>query len=451
MQKILVIDDERGIRESLTLILQMEGYGVDSAEDARAAIDLIASGKLYDFIICDIKLPGMSGIEFLQQPECRDIDSIVIMISAYGSIESSIEAIKRGAADYINKPINSEELILRMHMARERHRLRAANSYLRKELGTENTFTDIVHSSRAIDEVIELSSKASRFKTTVLITGESGTGKELVAKAIHNQSDRKDANFVAVNCAAIPEPLMESELFGYAKGAFTGANSSKRGLIEEAHGGTLFLDEIGEFPQVLQPKLLRVLQEEEIRRLGDNKLINIDVRVITATSRDLRQDVTSGRFRDDLFYRLNVFPIFIPPLRERKEDIPLLVGHFIDKYRRQINPRIRHVSPEAMAELTRYEWPGNVRELENIIERAMILSDSDIIQKVEPAGSRPPNSTELQGLLNNFSFDEAKQMVENAFIDRALSETGGNRTRAAKTLGISRRSLLYKLKQKEES
>lgn len=451
MQKILVIDDERGIRESLTLIFQMEGYGVDSVGDAKTAIDLIASGIPYDFIICDIKLPGMSGIEFLEELARRDIASIVIMISAYGSIENSIEAIKKGAADYINKPINSEELVLRMHMARERQQLRATNRYLRKELGAENTFTDIAYTSKIMEEVIDLSSKASRFKTTVLITGESGTGKELVAKAIHNQSDRKDAPFVAVNCAAIPEPLMESELFGYAKGAFTGASSSKRGLIEEAHGGTLFLDEIGEFPQILQPKLLRVLQEGEIRRLGDNKLIKIDVRVIAATSRDLGQDVLNGRFRDDLFYRLNVFPIFIPPLRERKGDIPLLVGHFISKHAHQINPRIRDVSPEVMAELTNYEWPGNVRELENIIERAMIITDSDIIQEVEPGGNKPGNSTQLNGLLNNFSFDEAKQMVENAFIDKALSDSGGNRTKAAKILGISRRSLLYKLKQKEES
>ncbi len=451
MQKILVIDDERGIRESLSLILRMEGYEVETVENAQTALGLIDSDRIYDFIICDIKLPGMSGIEFLGEMQNRDLASLIIMISAYGTVETSIEAIKRGAADYINKPINSEELILRMHMAQERQRLRAKNMYLRKELGAGDEFNDIVYSSEIMNGVIKLSEKASQFKTTVLITGDSGTGKELIAKAIHNAGSRKDSHFIAVNCAAIPESLLESELFGYIKGAFTGAHNSKRGLIEEAHGGTLFLDEIGEFPPALQPKLLRVLQEEEIRRLGDTRLTKIDVRIIAATSRDLERDVKDGRFRDDLFYRLNVFPIHIPPLRERKEDIPVLVRHFIDKFNRQINPRIKDVTPHAMSELISYEWPGNVRELENVIERAMILSDSDLINKVDIGGYEIEGSIHLESLLNELSFDEAKQRVEKAYIEKALSETDGNRTKAAKILGISRRSLLYKLKEQGES
>lgn len=451
MQKILVIDDERGIRESLSLILKMEGYEVDSVDNAQTALGLLESGTIYDFIICDIKLPGMSGIEFLGEMQERDSTSIIIMISAYGTIETSIEAIQMGAADYINKPINSEELILRMRMAEERQQLKTRNMYLRKELGLGGEFSEIVYSSEKMDGVIKLSEKAARFKTTALITGDSGTGKELIAKAIHNAGSRKEAPFVAVNCAAIPESLMESELFGYTKGAFTGAENSRRGLIEEARGGTLFLDEIGEFPLTLQSKLLRVLQEGEIRRLGDNELIRIDVRIIAATSRDLEQDVKNGRFRDDLFYRLNIFPIHIPPLRDRKEDIPLLVRHFIDKFNRQINPRVKRVTPEAMSELVNYEWFGNVRELENVIERAMILSDSEQINKVDLGGGEMKGTMQLGSLLSELSFDQAKQRVEKAYIEKALSEAGGNRTKAAKILGISRRSLLYKLKEQRET
>lgn len=451
MQRILVIDDEIGIRESLSLILKMEGYEVDSVENAQTALGLAESGTIYDFIICDIKLPGMSGIEFLGEIQDRDSPSIVIMISAYGTIETSIEAIKMGAADYINKPINSEELILRMRMAEERQRLRTNNIYLRRELGMGDEFSDIVYSSDKMAAVVKLAEKAAQFKSTVLITGDSGTGKELFAKAIHNAGSSQDAPFVAVNCAAIPESLMESELFGYTKGAFTGAEKSRRGLIEEARGGTLFLDEIGEIPLKLQPKLLRVLQEGEIRRLGDNSLIRIDVRVIAATSRDLEQDVKNGRFRDDLFYRLNVFPIHIPPLRERREDIPPLVRHFIGKFKRQINPRVKGVTHETMSELVNYEWFGNVRELENVIERAMILSDSERINKVDLGGDEMKGAMQLGSLLSDLSFDEAKQRVEKAYIEKALTDAGGNRTKAAKILGISRRSLLYKLKELRES
>lgn len=449
MQRILVIDDEKGIRDSLSLILHMEGYEVESVDNAKTGLGLIDRGSRYDFIICDIKLPGMSGMEFLGEMRERDIASIIIMISAYGTVESSIDAIKKGADDYINKPINPEELILRMRMAQERQLLRVKNIYLQKEIGARGDFSDIVYASEKMAAVIKLSEKASQFKTTVLISGESGTGKELIAKAIHNSGGRKEAPFIAVNCAAIPEALLESELFGYVKGAFSGADGSKRGLMEEAHGGTLFLDEIGEFPLPLQPKLLRVLQEEEIRRLGDTKLIKIDVRVVAATSRDLDHEVKNGGFRNDLYYRINVFPISIPPLRERKEDIPLLVRHFIDKYNRELSHRIKDVMPEVMSELMNYGWPGNVRELENAVERAMILCDSVYISQVEVGAADSKGSFSPGSWISTFTYDEARKRIERAYIEQALSDARGNRTKAAKILGISRRSLLYKLKEHE--
>lgn len=445
MAKVLVIDDEIGVRESLSLILGMEGYDVVCGESASSGIRLIDDGGNYDFIICDIRMPGMDGIQFLGEIQNRDLSSIVIMISAYGTVDTSIEAIKSGADDYINKPINSEELVLRMRMAEERKRLRKENLYLRKELGKQKGFEAIVFVSGKVQEVVNFAKKISEYKTTVLITGESGTGKELIARAIHTSSPRKDKPFVAVNCAAIPESLLESELFGYAKGAFSGASNTKRGLFEEAHGGTLFLDEIGEFPNHLQSKLLRVLQEAEIRRLGDTKTIKVDVRIIAATSRDLGQDVIQGTFREDLFYRINILPVHIPPLRERKEDISVLVEHFIEKYNEKLGCYIKGVSPGVMSELHEYPWHGNVRELENIIERAMILTDSDFIHRID-LGLRG-NDLEDSALSDSLSLNEAWHRLEKAYIEKALSQTGGNRTQAAKLLGLSRRALLYKLKQ----
>jgi len=445
MANVLVIDDEVGVRESLSLILSMEGYQVESAESGLYAVKLIDDGKNYDFIICDIRMPGMDGIQFLKEIKNRDLGSILIMISAYGTVETSIEAIKCGADDYINKPINPDELILRMRMAEEKKRLRRENISLRRELGKGKGFEEIVFVSEKIKGVVEFAKRISEYKTTVLITGESGTGKELIARAIHETSPRRDKPFVAVNCAAIPDTLLESELFGYVKGAFSGAHGTKKGLFEEAHGGTLFLDEIGEFPLQLQPKLLRVLQEEEIRRLGDTKTVKIDVRIITATSRDLGQDVRQGSFREDLYYRLNILPVHIPPLRDRKEDIKLLIEHFLQKYNQKLNRKIKGVSPSAMSEILEYPWPGNVRELENVIERAMILTDSEYIQRIDL--SLRENDFRMNTLIDSLSLEEAWQRLEKAYIEKALSKTDGNRTQAAKLLGLSRRALLYKLKQ----
>ena len=449
-QKILVVDDEKGIRESLKVILELEGYEVKSAPAADRALELVQNNGVFDFIICDLRLPGRNGIELLKEIRETGVSSVVIMISAYGTIDNSIEAIKSGADDYINKPINSEELILRMRMAKERKELQIENKNLKKELGYMGEFKEIVYSSEVMAGVLELSMKASQFKTTVLITGESGTGKDLIARTIHNRSSRKNSPFVAVNCAAIPETLIESELFGYVKGAFSGASSDKTGLIEEAEKGTLFLDEIGEIPLSLQPKLLRVLQEEELRRLGDTKTKKVDLRVIAATSLDIQQSAKEGGFREDLFYRLSVFPIHIPPLRERKDEIPLLVSHFITKYNQKLGRSVKDVTPEVMESLMHYEWFGNIRELENVIERAMILSDTEYIGDVELNNGAVKDNVRIDTWLSSLSFEEAKQKIERKYIERALNETGGNRTKAAKLLGISRRSLIYKLKEYQE-
>lgn len=443
-ERVLIIDDEIGVRKTLSVILQMEGFEVESAECAPSGLKLVDEGKNYDFIICDVRMPGMDGIQFLNEIKNRDLNPIVIMISAYGTVETSIEAVKRGAADYVSKPISTDELILRMRMAQERERLRHENVLLRKELRRNEGFDKIVFTSGKMGRAIDLAKRASQYKTTVLITGESGTGKELIARAIHARGQRKDAPFVAVNCAAIPGALLESELFGYARGAFSGANQTKRGLFEEAHGGTLFLDEIGEFPYPIQSKLLRALQEEEIRHLGDTKTIKVDVRIIAATSRDLAGDVERGSFRGDLFYRLNVFPIHIPPLRERKEDIPILVKHLIRKHNERLNSHIKEVVPQVMSAFLQHPWHGNVRELENVIERAMILSDSDLIDKVEMESSEVESKG--SSWFDSLLLDKAWHKVERALIEKALSESGGNHTQAAKLLGISRRALLYKLK-----
>lgn len=446
MQTILLIDDEQGIRESLTVMLQIEGYQVTAMDDAVKALELIDSGYAYDFIVSDIKMPRMSGMDFLKEAKKRNLDSVIIMITAYGNHETSIEAIQNGADDYINKPVKTEELVLRMKMAEERKTLRKDNLQLREKLGQSEGFDDFVSESRVISNIKELASKASQYDTTVLISGESGTGKELLARSIHKNSKRKSGPFLAVNCAAIPDTLLESELFGYAKGAFTGASDSKPGLMENANGGSLFLDEIGEFPLHLQSKLLRVLQEQEVRRLGETRTRKIDVRIIAATNRDLEEEVKEGNFRTDLFYRLNVLPIRIPPLRERRDDIHLLVSYFVEKFNKKLNRNIKGISSEAMNEILKYPWYGNVRELENFIERTLIFTESDIVDKINlpDTANRRPNS--IESWLDTIPLEEAKSKIEQAYIEMALEKTGGNRTKAAEYLGISRRNLLYKLK-----
>jgi two-component system response regulator AtoC len=369
-------------------------------------------------------------------------------MSAYGNVDLAIEAMKAGAYDYVSKPFKPDEVILTLRKAEERETLRRENRALKEQIQKDHSYESILAKSRAMLEIFRTISKIADFKTTVLVTGESGTGKELVARAIHARSTRRAQAFVAINCGAIPENLLESELFGHKKGAFTDANADRRGLIEEAHGGTLFLDEIGELPLNLQVKLLRVLQEETLRRLGDARDVKVDVRVIAATHRDLPADVAAGRFREDLFYRINVLPIHLPPLRSRREDVNLLIDHFIARNNVRLGTQIRGLSTEARKHLLEYAWPGNVRELENTIERAMVLAENDVLQAADlPERIRDAvDPVQVQLSSGELSIKRTTAAIEEILIRRALQKTKGNRTRAADLLEISHRALLYKLK-----
>jgi two-component system response regulator AtoC len=392
----------------------------------------------------------MDGLELLPQLVRRLPEATVILMSAYGTAELAIEAMKRGAYDYLAKPFAPSDLLLALRKARERERLRRANQLLRREVERRSGEHPIVAASEPMIEVLEVMERAAGFKATVLLTGESGTGKEVLARAIHAQSPRRGEAFVAVNCAAIPEALLESELFGHVKGAFTGADRARRGLFVEADGGTLFLDEVGELANALQAKLLRVLQEEEVRPLGgDAKARRVDVRVLAATARNLEAEVAAGRFREDLFYRLNVVRLAVPPLRERPKDIPLLVDHFLAHFRDTLGKPVRGISDEALERLVAYRWPGNVRELENVIERAIILADADRIGVAELPQNvvTPLPGAPAAGRATDFSLRRARRLVEFEAIQRALRATGGNRTHAARLLEISHRALLYKLKE----
>jgi two-component system response regulator AtoC len=392
-------------------------------------------------------MPGMDGLELLPHLVKRLPAATVILMSAYGTEDLAIEAMGRGAYDYLAKPFQPSEVLLTLRKARERERLRRANQLLQREVDRAVGNRPIVAASQRMIDVLELIERAAEFKTTVLLTGESGTGKEVLARAIHAQSGRRDEAFIAVNCGAIPENLLESELFGHAKGAFTGASRARRGLFLEADTGTLFLDEIGELPPPLQVKLLRVLQEEEVRPVGESKSRLIDVRVLAATARDLEADVATGRFREDLFYRLNVVHVEVPPLRERSQDIPLLVDHFLARFREALGRPVRSIDDDALDKLVAYPWPGNIRELENVIERAVILAEGDRISTRELPdnvvdardGNAPPGPGDL-------SLKRGRRVVEADLIRRALSATDGNRTKAARLLEISHRALLYKLK-----
>ena len=446
--RILIVDDDEALRESLQMVLSAEGYEAVCAADAAAAL-LQLETSTPELVLCDVRMPGMDGLELLPQLVRRLPDATVILMSAYGTAELAIEAMKRGAYDYLAKPFAPSEVLLTLRKARERERLRRANQLLRREVERSSGEHPIVAASEPMIEVLEVMERAAGFKATVLLTGESGTGKEVLARAIHAQSPRRSEAFVAVNCAAIPEALLESELFGHAKGAFTGADRARRGLFLEADGGTLFLDEVGELPTALQAKLLRVLQEEEVRPLGDSKSRSVDVRVLAATARHLEAEVAAGRFREDLFYRLNVVRLAVPPLRERPKDIPLLVDHFLARFRDTLGKPVRGVSDEALERLVAYRWPGNVRELENVIERAIILANADRIGLAElPQNVAVPQpGAPAAGRASDFSLRRARRMVEVDVIQRALRATGGNRTHAARLLEISHRALLYKIKE----
>jgi two-component system response regulator AtoC len=447
MKQILIVDDEESIRVSLSALLSRHGYHVTAAPGGAEALDILAEQDI-DVAFVDVRMPGMDGIDLAREIVAREIQTTVIVMSAYGSVDNAIEAMKAGAYDYITKPFKTDEVILALAKAEERENLRRENARLKAEMVGRHDFKGIIARSEPMDRVFKMIAKVAEVRSTVLIAGESGTGKELVARAIHQASARAKSPFVAVNCGAIPENLLESELFGHRRGAFTDAHSDKHGLFEEATGGTLLLDEVGELPLALQVKLLRTLQEGTIRRLGDTKDTPVDARLVAASNRDLAAEVKAGRFREDLFYRLNVLPIELPPLRDRREDIPLLVEHFISRHNKRLGTAVKGISTEAEKMLMAYEWQGNVRELENVIERAMVLTEgeqitpADLPERVQQ--TRDVVSTTLAS--GELSVKKTVRIIEEELIRRALAKTGGNRTAASKLLEISHRALLYKIK-----
>jgi len=447
MRRVLVVDDEENLRLVVRTFLKREGYEVEVAASGEEALALVETFGP-DVILTDVRMPRMGGLELLATLKAKGNDCTVIVMSAYGNVDLALEAMKAGAYDYIQKPFKAEEVVLTLRKAEERESLRRENRALRQEIRKENLFEDLLAKSPPMQAIFKTVSKIAEYKTTALITGESGVGKELIARAIHRRGNRRGGPFVAVNCGAIPETLLESELFGYKKGAFTDATSDRTGLFEQANHGTLLLDEIGELPLSLQVKLLRVLQEETIRRLGDNKDIKIDVRILAATHRDLQAETKAGRFREDLYYRINVLPIPIPPLRDRREDVPLLIDHFVARNNARFGTNIRGVDSEARRLLNEYGWPGNVRELENTIERAMVLAEKDTIgaddlpERVREA----KDPVQLHLTSGELSIKKTARVIEEILIRRALTKTKGNRTRAAEVLEISHRALLYKIK-----
>ncbi len=447
-KRLLVIDDEENMRHMLTAMLKKSGYVVDTAADGLEGLSMIDKER-YDFILCDIKMPKMNGMDFLKRTRDKIGSTTVIMMSAYGTIDTAIEAMKEGAYDYISKPFKADEVFLALKKAEERESLKRENLFLQEQIRKieeKYSFGRMVAKSRSMLSVFNLSAKAAQYDTTVLVSGESGTGKELIAKGIHFGGLRAKKNFVPVNCGGIPENLLESELFGYKKGAFTGADKDKKGLFEEADGGTIFLDEIGELPLSLQVKILRVLQENEIRAVGDSKTKKINVRVIAATSKYLEDEIKNSAFRQDLFYRLNVFTIKLPPLRERMEDVPFLCEHFIKRFNVKFGKKIEKISSPAMALLLKRNWPGNVRELENIIERAVVLAEGTILQTENFLPDTVIKTCIEYGDDGGYSLKAAQIVIEKKLIEKALNSTGGNRTKAARLLEISHPSLLSKIK-----
>jgi two-component system response regulator AtoC len=445
LNRILIVDDDEALRESLEMILSAEGYTVCTAESGEKALVLVEESE-FDAVVTDLRMPGLDGFDLIPQISRLRPGVPIILMSAHGTEDLAVEAIARGAYDYLAKPFQPAEIRLTLRKAEERENLRRSNELLHRDITRAIGDRPIVAASDLMIELLELLERTAAFKSTVLLTGESGTGKEVFARAVHAQSPRRDAPFVAVNCGAIPENLLESELFGHAKGAFTGANRARRGLFLEANKGTLFLDEIAELPPSLQVKLLRAIQEEEVRPVGENKPLAIDVRVLAATARDLETEIREGRFREDLFYRLNVVRLMVPPLRDRREDIPLLVDHFLARFRDTLGKPVRSVSDDVMARMLAYSWPGNVRELENMIERAVILCDGEMIEvDALPAMIEARPVVPSTGPVD-FCMKRARQRFEASLIRKALIETDGNRTHAAKLLEISHRALLYKIK-----
>ncbi len=450
-RRVLIIDDEENMRHMLEFMLEKENYGVSCAEDGVAALERMDQDK-FDYILCDIRMPRMDGMTFLTEAVRKYPEKTFIMMSAYGTVDMALEAIKLGAYDYISKPFKTDEVLLTLKKAEERERLKTENRDLKKKMEqvqSKYSFGSIVARSEAMAKVFDLVGKVAEHKTTVLITGESGTGKELIAKAIHSNGQRADGSLVSINCGGIPENLLESELFGYKKGAFTDATRDKPGRFDEAHKGTLFLDEIGDLSYALQVKLLRVLQEEEITPLGGSGARKVDVRVVAATSKDLVKEVERGNFREELYYRINVWRIHLPPLRDRRGDLSLLTGYFVDQFNSKLGKTVEGLSSEAMGMIMDYHWPGNVRELENTIERAVLLSTGRLITPEDIPSSllKNRNSTEEIDGSEALSIKRATRRLQRDLMAKALKRTGGNKTQAAKLLEVSRPMLIAKIKE----
>ena len=446
--RILVVDDEVSMRELLAIMLRQSGYEVELAADGDAAVDALRHG-VFDLVITDLRMRKTDGLAVLRAAKEHVPHTVVLVVTAYASTETAVEAMKLGAYDYITKPFKLDEIRLTIANALERKRLLDENLVLKRQLRSERAADVFLGQSRKMQDVFETIRKIADSASTVMVTGESGTGKELVARAIHRESGRHARPFVPVNCGAVPEALMESELFGHVKGAFTGAVANTVGLFSAADGGTLFLDEITEIPHSVQVKLLRAIQEREIRRVGDARDIKIDVWLIAASNRDLAKAVADGVLREDLFYRLNVIPIHLPPLRDRPEDIALLVSHFVEKISREMGKAVPGVSESALGILERYHWPGNIRELENVIERAIVLGSGAVLG----AEGLPPDLDAPRGVPNpsiqvppaGIDLERTIEDIEQHYLDAALAQAGGVQTRAAELLGLSFRQFRYKL------
>lgn len=451
--RILVVDDEESIREFLEIMLRKEGYEVTCAEDGQKAIDVLKK-KAFDMVVSDLQMPNLTGLELLKQVRDQHPDMLFMMITAFGTTETAVEAMKLGAYDYLTKPFKIDEVRINIANALRSKNLEVENRTLKKELKQEYSFQNLVGNSDSMHRIYEMVRRVSQTPTNVLITGESGTGKEMVAKAIHYNGPLKDRPFVTVNCGAIPESLMESEMFGHKKGSFTGAVADKSGLFEVADGGTLFLDEVGELPLSIQVKLLRAIQERMIRRVGATDDTKVDVRIIAATNRDLEEMVKNGGFRQDLFYRLNVINIKTPSLRERSDDIPLLANHFLKKYNDRLGKAIGGISAEAMDLLKRYDYPGNVRELENIIERTVALEGGATILPESlppfvntPSGRKMASSNEIQVTPDGLDLDKIMGQIEKELLIKAIHTAGGVKKKAAKLLNITFRSMRYRVEK----
>lgn len=452
-RRILIVDDEKSMRDMLRILFEKENFEAETAESGEAALKLL-SENVYDLVLSDIRMGKMSGLDLLREIKNQNYPPQVILMTAYASTETAIEALKLGAVDYIIKPFDVNELLHRVKSAIEKKSLFEENIELRAELSKKEGFEGIIGNNQKMVNIYSLVQRIAPTNSTVLIEGESGTGKELVAKAIHYNSLRKEKPFISINCGGLPETLLESELFGYVKGAFTGAYASKRGLFDVAEGGSLFLDEIGDMTPLMQTKLLRAIQERRIRAVGSTNEHPVDVRLITATNKDLFSLVKEGLFREDLYYRINVIKIEVPPLRERKDDIPILLKYFVEKYSQMLKKKVPQISKEVITLLESYHWPGNVRELENVVERALALDQNGIIDvsllpdSIRTARKEIAEEKFIEIPEEGFSLEKAKDEFEVKLIKVALELENGNMTKAAKRLGISYRSLRHLINSK---